>query len=301
MLKQFATALLLLSSVNAENLTDKTSTKPAITAEKATTLKPEDSKVLSTPSPEKKEGDMEAAKKADKTGTNPINFTNDLRFYTDFQELNLSGNDGKNVVSTMEYRMPILDGAWQFRLKVPHVSTDIDGGFDESGLGDINFRLLTVPYLNKKDKWAIAVGSEFFLPTASEEGLGAESLSVAPQIFWVKFNPLGLKGWIFAPAYQHKLSVEHTGGSEKDINQSLLDFYFVWASADKQNWALIDPAVVIDHETNESFCILDVEYGTMLDKYLGTQGHSVYVRPSVAIGNDRPIDYGFEFGYKIVW
>ncbi len=47
--------------------------------------------------------------------------------------------------------------------------------------------------------------------------------------------------------------------------------------------------------------IIDVEAGTMLDKYLGTKGHSAYLRPSIGIGGDRPTDGSIEVGYKIIW
>ena len=64
---------------------------------------------------------------------------------------------------------------------------------------------------------------------------------------------------------------------------------------------LVDPQIVIDHEANTEFVLIDIELGTMLDKYLGTKGHSAYVRPSVGMGQDRPYDASIEVGYKIVF
>jgi len=43
-----------------------------------------------------------------------------------------------------------------------------------------------------------------------------------------------------------------------------------------------------------------MEAGTMLDMYLGAKGHSVYLRPSIGFGNDRPADGSIEFGYKTI-
>jgi len=40
---------------------------------------------------------------------------------------------------------------------------------------------------------------------------------------------------------------------------------------------LLDPQVVLDYEEDKQFSIIDAEFGMMLDKYLGTKGHSVYV------------------------
>ena len=53
----------------------------------------------------------------DKTGTNPINFTHDLRVYNEYLWLNTKGDGDKNVM-TVEYRQPLLDGAWQFRTRI---------------------------------------------------------------------------------------------------------------------------------------------------------------------------------------
>ncbi len=54
-------------------------------------------------------------------------------------------------------------------------------------------------------------------------------------------------------------------------------------------------------ESVTEFLLLDIEFETMLDKYLGTKGHSAYVRPSVGIGGHRPYDFSLEVGYKILW
>ena len=72
-------------------------------------------------------------------------------------------------------------------------------------------------------------------------------------------------------------------------------------SGDKKYWALFDPQIVLDYENEIEFMIIDIEAGTMLDKYLGTKGHSAYVRPSIGIGDDRPTDGSIEVGYKVIW
>ena len=57
------------------------------------------------------EDDAQSDMKADKTGTNPINFTYDARIYNEFQWLNTEG-DGNQNITTLEFRAPILDGKW---------------------------------------------------------------------------------------------------------------------------------------------------------------------------------------------
>jgi hypothetical protein len=252
----------------------------------------------------KAEEDLKEAMKADQTGTNPINFTYDLRFYNEYQWLNTKG-DGHQHINTLEFRAPIKEGKWQFRTRVrgTGLSADLNGDgsddIDKWGLGEVDFRFLTVTSLDMSKKQAWAFGFETFLPTA-EDGLGSERLSFGPQIFFAQFNPLGLKGFLFAPGYQQKFSVYEESDNDP-LNQGIIDLYVLWQSQDKQYWALLDPQIVIDYEESQEFVILDLEVGTMLDKYLNTKGHSAYVRPSLSIGVDRPSDYSIEVGYKIIW
>lgn len=250
---------------------------------------------------EEREGDDKLADKSDQTGTNPINFTFDLRVYNEYLWLNTAG-DGNQNLTTVEFRVPFLDGKWQFRVRaranVINADLNDDGvdELDESGFGDLDFRFLTVPYVNPAKRIAFAAGLEVFLDTASDEALGSGSTSLGPQIFLVFFKPFGLDIDLFAPAYQHKFSIDGN-----DVNQSLIDLFMLKTSEDKTLWALVNPVFVIDHEANTEYMLIDIELGTMLDKYLGTKGHSVYVRPSVGIGGDRPYDASIEVGYKIVF
>jgi hypothetical protein len=243
--------------------------------------------------------------KSDKKGTNPINFTYDARLYNEYQWLNTEG-DGNQNITTFEFRAPILDGKWQFRLRTRGVNIEADlnndgiDDLDDSGWGDTDFRFLTVPYLDMSKKMAVAFGVEVFLDTASEDALGSGATSLGPQIFAVFFKPFGGMFDLVAPAYQHKFSVDEDSG-RGEIHQGLIDVFFLKTSKDKQRWALIDPQGVIDYENNTEFMLIDVEVGTMLDKYLDAKGHSAYLRPSIGIGADRPTDGSIEVGYKIIW
>ena len=247
----------------------------------------------------------DASAAADKSGTNPINFTNDLRIYNEFIWLNTPG-DGVQNMTTVEFRTPFADGKWQFRVRARALNfeADLNGDglddVDEFGTGDTDFRFLTVPYLNMKKKMAIAVGIEAVLDTASEAALGAGATSFGPQVFGVFFKPFGGFWDLIEPAYQHKFSVEEDRGRAQ-VHQGLIDLFFLKMAKDKQSWMLVDLQAVIDYENDKEFMLIDMEAGKMLDKYLGTKGHSVYVRPSVGIGSDRPTDGSIEIGYKIIW
>jgi hypothetical protein len=169
--------------------------------------------------------------KADKSGTNPINFTNDLRAYYEYQEL--SGG-GEGHVGTLEGRTPVFDGKVQVRVRVPFKALDFDVGgmnISESGLGDINARLLTVPYLDPKNGLALAAGLEMFFPTAGDDVLGEGKFSLGPQIFGVKFAPFGIKGSLIAPAVQQVFSVAGEG-DRTDVNRTQFDVFILKQSDD---------------------------------------------------------------------
>ena len=239
--------------------------------------------------------------KADKTGTNPVNFSPELRLYNEFTRLNIDGGGEQNV-TTLEGRIPLLDGKVQFRvrartsiLKADFNNDGVDE-VDESGFGDLDFRFLTVPYTNMAEKEAVAIGLEVFLDTASEDALGSGATSLGPQVFYVKFLPTGL----FAPALQYKFSVDENIGSSK-IDQILIDLNYLRMANDKQSWFFADPQIVIDNEINTEYIVLDFEFGAMMSKWTDLEGQSVYVRPSLGIGSDRPVEGSVEVGYKFVF
>jgi hypothetical protein len=123
--------------------------------------------------------------KADKTGTNPLNFTFDARLYNEFQWLNTAG-DGEQNITTFEFRAPFAGGKWQVRSKIRGVMLEADinndgiDDVDESGLGDTDIRFMTIPYLKK---FGVATGVEFFVNTASKDELGSGAFTVGPFIF----------------------------------------------------------------------------------------------------------------------
>jgi hypothetical protein len=245
-----------------------------------------------------------AEEKADKTGTNPINFTHDFRVYHDVLDLESLG-DAKQNVTTVEFRAPILDGKWQFRTRFRFNSLEVDlnndgiNEIDDDGVGTVDMRFLTVPYLNMKERKAVAVGLEIFLPTGNDI-TGSQTLSLGPQVFGVFFAPFGISNSLMAPAVQYKFSIDEEDGTDK-VEQYLFDVFFLKTFADKQYWMLINPQFVIDQEQDIEFGFLEAEFGMMLDRLFGTKGHSVYIRPSVGYGGDAVTESSFELGYKIIW
>lgn len=248
--------------------------------------------------------DVKATFEKDKTGTNPMNFTFDARLYNEYQWLNTAGDGGQNI-TTFEFRAPFADGKWQFRSKLRAVDLKADfnddgtDDVDDFGFGDIDVRFMTIPYMNMQKKLAVALGVEFFLDTASEDSLGAGALTVAPLVFLPIFSPLG-PGSIFVPGYQHKISFYEDSGRDQ-VHLGVIDFFLVKTFAQNQYWAYIDPQIVLDYENSREFILLELQGGMMLDKFVGSKGHSIWILPSFGVGSDSPYDFSFEVGYKYIW
>jgi hypothetical protein len=245
------------------------------------------------------DAEIEAQMEADKTGTNPMNFTFDARLYNETQWLNNSG-DGTRSIQTAEFRAPFAGGKWQFRGKARGVDLNNNLGgardVDTYGMGDTDLRFMTIPYMKK---FAVATGVEFFLDTASQDPLGSGADSVGPFVFLGIFNPIG-KGSILVPGYQHIISFNEDSG-RNNVAQGLIDMFLVKTWANNQYWGYIDPQILLDYENNVEYMLLEIQAGMMTDKYFNTKGHSVYVMPSLGVGTDRPYDWSLEAGYKIVW
>jgi hypothetical protein len=236
--------------------------------------------------------------KKDSTGTNPINFTNDFRIYVEHQDLNVGGDSGGQVM-TFEFRKPIFED-YQIRTRIRGVSRSIDANEDgipeanSTAVGDMDVRLLTVPY--QKGKNAVAIGLESFWNTASNDLLGDGRWSFGPQIFLARFGLFGIPGTTFAPGYQYVFDVGGEDGRDK-IQKSQIDLFFVYIFNEKKNWMTLNPQIVIDHKDDDkAFAVFDAELGQMM--FAGT---SSYIRPGVGIGEDRPLDWNLEPGFKVIW
>jgi hypothetical protein len=230
---------------------------------------------------------------SDKSGTNPVNFTFDARIYNEYQWLK-PGGDIWNNVSTFEFRIPFADDKWQVRTRLRYSAFDV-GVASESGFGDMDFRFLTVPIMNAEKRFALALGSEFFLPTGSG-ALSNGAYSLGPQIFLAKFAPFNGLVDLIAPGYQHQFSVYEKDGA-RDVNLGIIDLFILKTFNDKKQWMMLNPQGIMNYETNQYWTQFDIELGTMLKP----AGHSVYIRPSIGIGSDSPYDISLEAGYKIIW
>jgi hypothetical protein len=252
----------------------------------------------------------------DKTGTNPANFTYDARFYTEMAALD---KNSSLITNTYELRWPLggdmarlrseedgglyseMGSKAALRVKVREKSLSLAnpdatpfGTSEVSGIGDLDVRILAIPYASRKV--LIAAGLEATFDLATNDYLGAGKTLLLPQLFFVFPSALG-KGSLFAPGFQYVFDV---GGdpARADVSRTQIDLYFVWLLAKGKFWLIVDPQVVLDHEEKTEPALLEVEWGYMVAQSAGV---STYVRPGVGIGTDRPYDWNIEVGLKFVW
>ena len=257
----------------------------------------------------------EGTKKKDNTGTNPINFTYDARFYVEMADF----GDGSLTSPTYEFRTPLgrtidnltnqklgifndMGSRFAFRLKYrPHQSLNLDdpggnplGNTNISGAGDMDLRLLAIPHVTQT--FGIAAGVEAYIPTATNDLLGTGRTALVPQVFLGFFGILGGPS-IFAPGY---LYVADVGGDDlrPKVEQHKIDMYFVWLLAKMKHWLIVNPQANFDVANDKEIFLVDVEFGFMIPP---VPGSSTYLRPGVGIGHDRPFDWSFEVGLKFIW
>lgn len=141
---------------------------------------------------------------------------------------------------------------------------------------------------------SLALGLEATFDTATNPLLGGGKNTLGPQIFGVFFKPPG-GGVLVAPAYQYVFDI---GGEDArpTVKRSQFDLFYLWLTEKKNGWVLANPQAVIDPENDTSFALGEFEYGRMM--YFGI---SSYTRASVGIGEDRPYDYSFEVGFKVIY
>ena len=256
---------------------------------------------------------QDEAKKEDDTGTNPINFTYDARFYTETSWLR--PDNSSLITNTFELRMPLgrtmanltnqklgifndLGSRHALRLKYRYKSLNTEAGQGQntniSGAGDLDFRYLYIPHVT--NKWGLAAGIEAFFPTATNDALGSGKTVLRPQLFAGFFGLFG-KNSIFAPGILYLFDVAGDD-NRASVNQWQMDIYFVWLLAQKRHWLIINPAPVLDVENNKEFMIVDVEFGAMIPQLPGA---GIHLRPGFGVGKDRPLDWTFEFGFRWIW
>ena len=102
---------------------------------------------------------------------------------------------------------------------------------------------------------------------------------------------------LFAPGYQYVFDV--AGDDDRsDIRRSQIDLYFVWLLAGGRNWLIVDPQIILDHESGKELANIEVELGFMIAP---SAGASTYVRPGWGVTEEKLYAWNLEVGLKFVW
>ncbi len=251
----------------------------------------------------------------DNTGTNPASFTYDVRFYSEMADLDDPG--GSLLTNNFELRWPLgrnvanlrgdesgslfrdMGKKFGARIRMRYKSLSLDnpgagafGSSEVSGISDFDARVLFMAYASKN--LIIIPGLEATFNTATNSALGSGKTLLQPQIFAVIPAILGGTS-LFAPGYQYVFDIT---GDGPDVRRSQIDLYFVWLLAKGKYWLIVDPQIILDHETKKEPALIEVEWGFMIAPAAGI---STYVRPGVGIGSDKPYSWNFEAGLKFVW
>lgn len=206
--------------------------------------------------------------KAENDGLDPTAPARFAKLTFEHVDLNLpaAAPFGDNANSFLfEFQQPFGHNA--IKLKAPVSSVDVLG--DSSyALGNVSAKLTHVFGVTKTR--GMVVNFELVADTASRDELGGSKWVAKPGFIYAFF----LKGGhIFAPALVQ--SISFAGQSNRaDINQTVIDFYFVPKFKSSPFFMTLDPALTHDWETDRTFLTTALTLGCKLGPMLGGTGRS---------------------------
>jgi hypothetical protein len=224
-------------------------------------------------------------------GTDPTKLS--TTFQLRYESLEL-GDGFTNNTLYLRYTQPL--GAAQrssVELKLPVVSTNILDDADY-GIGDFSLKFTRLSSLTPQ--YGVLLTLEAIFDTADAADHGSGSNVLRPGITYARFLP---NGAIFAPTLQHAFTVGETDPGRTDVNLTVLDLYYVPKLNDPMNYMTIDPALTYDWEREQLSPTLAVTLGRVIP--MGLPGSaSLFIKPSIGIGDDAAYDWGLEVGFKVV-
>ncbi len=226
--------------------------------------------------------------RADKTGTNPLNFQQTVSLKNEYNDL----GEGYANFTRLVYAYPLLPNL-KASAEIPLLASDASGS-DEFGLSDIVIKSSWIPYATQK--MGVALGVDLAAPTASDEMLGTGKWILSPSLTLAFFLPGSL---IFAPAYKHGFSF--AGDDDRaDIHVGTADFYLVKKFDQNRQWLTFDPTLLFDYENDRyESATVRLTYGRVLGK-IGDGVLSGFVKPGIGVGCERPNDWSFEAGVSLI-
>ena len=254
----------------------------------------------------KKEKVAKAAK-ADATGTDPRVFSDKWMPYYRYtklengltqQDLTAFGTMRFSDRVGMFYELPLA----QYR-DLSDVPGDPPAGTDAIGMGDIDLKFLWRPEAlefsyGKEGKMSASVllGTDFLLPTATDDALAGDALLFAPIVAFVWDMPLygfvAMLNLYFVDVYKDDLAPKTSRYVGKWFYMQPLTKPGPWWGG---LFLLPEFQPIYDFETNDFSAWIGVEFGKML-----APGKIAYIKPGWGIDNseDTDRDSTFEVGFR---
>jgi hypothetical protein len=255
-----------------------------------------------------KEEKIEQDVQVDQTGTDPRAFNNKWMPYyrsTELengltqQDLTAFGTIGFGPRVGMFYELPLA----QYRdfSDVPGLPPGADG--KAIGMGDIDLKFLIRPKgmdfrfgKEGKKSGSVMIGTDFVLPTATDDALGGDALLFAPIVAVVADMPL--HGFIAALNlyYFDVYKIDSAPETSRFVGKW---FYMQPLTPPGKWWGglflLPELQPIYDFETDDFSLWIGLEIGKML-----APGKIAYVKPGWGIDNSEPTDRksGLEFGFR---
>jgi len=249
---------------------------------------------------------VENAAKEDKTGNDPRVFSNKwMPYYRSTELENGLKQQDLTAFGTMRfsnrvgmfYEVPLA----QYRdlSDVPGVAA----GTDAIGMGDIDIKFLWRPEATDwtfgeggNKSGSLLLGTDFVLPTATDEALSGNALLFAPIVGFVWDMPL--YGFV-AMLNLYYIDVYKEAGTP-DTSRFVGRWFYMQPLSKPGPWygglyLMPEYQPIYDFETNDFSSWLGLEFGKMF-----APGRIGYIKPGWGMSNSEPTDrdYTFEAGFR---
>ena len=150
-------------------------------------------------------------------------------------EIGLERDGYKNYLNIQPVIPASLNEDWNLitRVILPVVwQTDIVPGTSQSGIGDVTASLFFSPKKPSADGWIWGVGPVFYLPTGSNDLIGADKWGMGPTGVFLKQE----NGWTYGALLNHIWS---TGGAGKaTINNTFMQPFLTYTTKTHTSFTL---------------------------------------------------------------
>ncbi len=224
-------------------------------------------------------------------GTDPTRLNRTVTL--SYEHLELLGGADIGTAS-LRYSLPVTpDKRTAVQIKVPFVTASFDTG-SGLGLGDASLRLTRVFDVTRE--YGIVGQAELIFDTAERRALGNGTEVLKLTGIYARFLP---NGGILAPAIVHSERIGAPAAGGGDISNTVFDLYYVPRLEDPRWYMTLDPAIGYDWTTDRASGSLAVTIGRNIET-AGRGTASIFVKPSLGIGEHRLFDAGLEVGFKVV-